>query len=100
MNTMNFLNLSLSLHDTHNHYYPFTKKIKKTVFLPFKVCDIVIVIHTTNLYNLGKELITVHWNKQQHIVKLIIRKINLTESFCYSNNNDNNTTKNISTALL
>jgi len=39
----------------------------------------VIVIHTTNLYNLGKELITVCWNKQQHIVKLIIRKINLYE---------------------
>ena len=90
MNTMNLvdnLNLSLSLHNTHN------QKRKKTAFLPFKVCDIVIVIHTTNLYNLGKELITVCWNKQEHIGKLIIRKINLIQSFFYSNDNDNNNKK-------
>ena len=96
MNTMNlvyYLNLSLSLHNTHNHCHPFIKKGKKTAFLPFKVCDIVIVIHTTNLYNLGKELITVCWNKQQHIGKLIIRKINLIQSFFYSNDNDNNNKK-------
>lgn len=52
-----------------------------------------IVIHTTNLYNLGKELITVCWNKQQHMVKLIIPKINLIQSFFYSNDNDNNNKK-------
>lgn len=52
-----------------------------------------IVIHTTNLYNLGKELITVCWNKQEHIGKLIIRKINLIQSFFYSNDNDNNNKK-------
>ena len=53
-------------HNTHNHYHPIIKKVKKQLFLPFKVCDIVIVIQTTNLYNLGEELITVRWNKQQH----------------------------------
>ena len=97
MNTMNlvdYLNLSLSLHNTHNHCHPFIKKVKKKqLFLPFKVCDIVIVIQTTNLYNLGKELITVSWNKQQHIGKLTIRKINLIQSFFYSNDNDNNNKK-------
>ena len=96
MNTMNLvdnLNLSLSLHNTHNHCHPFINKVKKQLFLPFKVCDIVIVIHTTNLYNLGQELITVCWNKQQHIVKLIIQKINLIQSFFYSNDNDNNNKK-------
>ena len=87
------LNLSLSLHNTHNHCHPFINKVKKQLFLPFKVCDIVIVIHTTNLYNLGKELITVCWNKQQHMVKLIIPKINLIQSFFYSNDNDNNNKK-------
>ena len=92
MNTMNLVdhfNLSLILHNTHNHCHPFIKKLP----LPFKVCDIVIVIQTTNLYNLGKELITVSWNKQQHIVKLIIWKINLIQSFFYSHDNDNNNKK-------
>ena len=96
MNTMNlvyYLNLSLSLHNTHNHCHPFINSVKKQLFLPFKVCDIVIVIHTTNLYNLGKELITVCWNKQQHMVKLVIPKINLIQSFFYSNDNDNNNKK-------
>ena len=31
----------------------------KTQYLPFKVCNIMIVIHTANLYNLGKNFITV-----------------------------------------
>ena len=35
MNTMNlvdYLNLSLSLHNTHNHCHPFMKKVKKQLF--------------------------------------------------------------------
>ena len=103
MNTMNLvdnLNLSLSLHNTHNHCHPFINKVKKQLFLPFKVCDIVIVIHTTNLYNLGKELITVCWNKQQHMVKLIIPKINLYKVSFIVMIMITITRNNISTALL
>ena len=103
MNTMNlvdYLNLSLSLHNTHNHCHPFIKKVKKQLFLPFKVCDVVIVIQTTNLYNLGKELITVRWNKQQHIVKLIIWKINLIQVSFIVMIMITITINNISTALF
>lgn len=59
-----------------------------------------IVIHTTNLYNLGKELITVCWNKQEHIGKLIIRKINLMQSSFIVMIMITITRNNISTALL
>lgn len=52
-----------------------------TLYPPFKICHIVIVIQATDLNNFGNELITITWREKQYLVNQYLTLREISHSF-------------------